>query len=268
MGSDALSKLTKAGEAAFKSFQQRWQERKKGPADAQLAEAVRQKNLYLRQIAAKITGNSESEVPPLICLPQTIGRAVFLITTPISLGKVEISRRTYDLLAKHVGMSMNSISHWAVVVVERGLGPSYAYDLMSDQLKIQMLMNNYFRVYEATPEFIAQWSSCYYVGETMKSHEEIQALGEHFIAENKRYSLLSNNCQHLTENLIKELCNGRMISQAKLEEEIRLVSPKIARDLMVAKLRSKLEREDQKEDSESVQSDVFTIKELWGRIKH
>lgn len=68
--------------------------------------------------------------------------------------------------------------------------------------------------------------------------------------------------------MVRELCDGKMISQAKLEEEIRLISPKIARDLMVARLRSKLEREDQKEDSELVQNDVFTIKELWGRIKH
>jgi hypothetical protein len=92
--------------------------------------------------------------------------------------------------------------------------------------------------------------------------------GEQFIAANKRYNLLSNNCQHLTENLIKELCNGRMISQAKLEEEIRLVSPKIARDLMVARLRSKMEKGEQTEDSESVQHDVLTIKELWARAKH
>lgn len=225
-------------------------------------------------------------MPPLICTPNAPGRAVFLITTPIAFGRLELSRKTYDLLAKHFGMTMNSISHWAVVVVDRGLGTTYAYDLMSDQLKVQMLMNNYFRVYEATEEFIATWSSCYYVGETTKPHEEIQALGEiclvfmgidrtlmynageHFIAANKRYNLLSNNCQHLTENLIRELCNGKMISQAKLEEEIRLISPKIARDLMVARLRSKLEKEDQKEDSESVQHDVFTIKELWGRVKH
>lgn len=221
----------------------------------------------------------------MICTPQAPGRAVFLITTPIAFGKLELSRKTYDLLAKHVGMSMNSVSHWAVVVVDRSLGPTYTYDLMSDQLKVQMLMNNYFRVYEASEEFIATWSSCYYVGETLKSHEEIQYLGktrysqhklsihsrfpgEGFIAANKRYNLLSNNCQHLTENLVKELCNGKMISQAKLEEEIRLISPKIARDLMVTRLRSKLEKEDQKEDSESVQNDVFTIKELWGRIKH
>lgn len=59
-----------------------------------------------------------------------------------------------------------------------------------------------------------------------------------------------------------------MISQAKLEEEIRLVSPKIARDLMVARLRSKMEKGGQMEDSESVQHDVHTIKELWARVKH
>jgi hypothetical protein len=225
-------------------------------------------------------------VPPLICAPQAPGRAVFLITTPIAFGRIELSRKTYDLLAKHFGMSMNSISHWAVVVVDRGLGPTFAYDLMSDQLKVQMLMNNYFRVYEVTEEFISSWSSCYYVGETTMAHESIQrlgmtptivsnsclyadvTLGEQFIAANKRYNLLSNNCQHLTENLIKELCNGRMISQAKLEEEIRLVSPKIARDLMVARLRSKMEKGEQMEDSESVQHDVHTIKELWARVKH
>ncbi|PSN63407.1 hypothetical protein BS50DRAFT_637900 [Corynespora cassiicola Philippines] len=268
MGSDALSKLTKAGETAWRSFQHKWLDRKKSAPDARLAEAVRQKNLYLAQIAAKITGNSESEVPPLICTPNSPGRAVFLITTPINFGKLEFSKKTYDLLAKHVGMSLNSISHWAVVVVDRGLGPTYAYDLMSDQLKVQMLMNNYFRVYEVTSEFIASWSSCYYVGETMKRHEEIQALGEHFIAMNKRYNLLSNNCQHLTENLIRELCNGKMITQSKLEQEIRLISPKIASDMMVAKLRSKLEKEDQRDDSESVQNDIFTLKELWGKITH
>lgn len=88
------------------------------------------KNAYLRLIAAKITGNSEVDVPRLICIPGTVHRAVFLITTPIAFGKVEVSRKTYDLLAKHVGMSMTSISHWAVVVVDRGLGSTYAYDLM------------------------------------------------------------------------------------------------------------------------------------------
>ena len=116
-------------------------------------------------------------MPPLICAPQAPGRAVFLITTPIAFGRIELSRKTYDLLAKHFGMSMNSISHWAVVVVDRGLGPTFAYDLMSDQLKVQMLMNNYFRVYEVTEEFISSWSSCYYVGETTMAHESIQRLG-------------------------------------------------------------------------------------------
>ena len=116
-------------------------------------------------------------MPPLICSPQAPGRAVFLITTPIAFGRIELSRKTYDLLAKHFGMSMNSISHWAVVVVDRGLGPTFAYDLMSDQLKVQMLMNNYFRVYEVTEEFISSWNSCYYVGETTMAHESIQRLG-------------------------------------------------------------------------------------------
>ncbi len=39
-------------------------------------------------------------------------KAVFLVTMPISFGALELSRSTYELLAKHVGMSLNSVSHW------------------------------------------------------------------------------------------------------------------------------------------------------------
>jgi hypothetical protein len=149
MGSDALSKLTKAGSAAFKSFQQKRyapsnpshhitcnatlpvytdthpHRHSKKNNEPDLAEAVHKKNFHLRQIAAKISGNSESEVPRLICMPGALQRAVFLVTTPIAFGKVEVSRKTYELLARHVGMSLNSVSHWAVVVVDRGLGPTW-----------------------------------------------------------------------------------------------------------------------------------------------
>lgn len=48
-----------------------------------------------------------------------------------------------------------------------------------------MLMNNYFRAYEVTDEFIAIWDSCYYVGETTKSHEEIQRMGKPDFASNQ-----------------------------------------------------------------------------------
>lgn len=72
------------------------------------------------------------------------------------------------------------------------------------------------------------------------------------MALNPRYSLLSNNCQHLVEVMVKELCNGKVISQAKLDEELSLASSKIARDLIVARLRSKLDVGGENEDSPSV----------------
>ncbi|KAF2131819.1 hypothetical protein P153DRAFT_354515 [Dothidotthia symphoricarpi CBS 119687] len=272
MGSETFAQLTKAGGAAYKSVTQKWQERKNrqstAVADEQLAAAVREKNDDLQRIAAKVAGDSAAEMTPLVCQPQATYSAVFLITTPIAYGKFELSRRSYELLGKHVGMSMNSVSHWAVCVINRGLGVSYTYDLMSDQLELAMLGKNYFRVYEVTDDFIASWSSCYYVGETTKKHEEIQEHGQAFIAANQRYKVTSNNCQHLAGAMVQDLCNGKVISQAKLDEELRLVSPKMARDLMVAKLRSRFEVEDQKEDSDSVKHDVDSIKELWSRIKH
>lgn len=81
-----------------------------------------------------------------------------------------------------------------------------------------------------------------------------------------RYNLLSSNCQDLVENLVKQVCNGRMISQAKLSEELALASPKIALDLMVTRLRSKLEKQDEHEDSDTVKDDVDAIKVLWHRV--
>lgn len=113
-------------------------------------------------------------------------KAVFLVTVPIAFGPFELSRSTYKLLARHLGMSLESVSHWALCVVDRrpddGEGdshPSYCYDLMSDHLTpMHALGRNYFRVYEITPEFIETWTSCYYVGETTKSHDVIQQLGE------------------------------------------------------------------------------------------
>ncbi len=171
---------------------------------------VEEQNRLLRLVAAKVTGSSMVEMPRLVCDPNAgscSSKAVFLVTMPISFGCFELSRNTYRLLARHLGMSLNSVCHWALCVVDRciggisGGGPgqdttatpssssssssssppssSYCYDLMSDQLApIHALGRNYFRVAEITPAFIENWTSCYYVGETTKSHEVIQQLGE------------------------------------------------------------------------------------------
>lgn len=81
-----------------------------------------------------------------------------------------------------------------------------------------------------------------------------------------RYNLLTSNCQDMAESLVRELCDGRIISQAKLSEELSLVSPKIALDLMVARLRSKIEVLDEHEDSDTVKADMDTIKGLWHKV--
>lgn len=85
---------------------------------------------------------------------------------------------------------------------------------------------------------------------------------------NPRYSLLSSNCQHLVDTLVKDLCEGRVISQAKLDEELALASPKIARDLLVARLRSKMDDDGEKDDSQTVQEDVNLLKQLWEVMRH
>ncbi|KAI1506260.1 hypothetical protein F5X99DRAFT_128799 [Biscogniauxia marginata] len=208
-----------------------------------------------------------TELQPLVFDLNTRNRAVFLVVTAIEFGKFELSKRTYKLLAKHVGMSLESICHWALCIFDRGFGTCYCYDLMSDQMALNVLGKNYFRVAEITPDFIASWNSCYYVGETTKSHEEVQELGHRYMALHPRYNLISANCQDLVENLVKELCYGSTIHNAKLSEELRLISPKISMDLMIAKFRSKMELTDEKEDSKSVEQDMDAISQLWHKVK-
>lgn len=117
-------------------------------------------------------------MPPLVCDPTERQKAVFLVTIPITLGRFRLSKSSYNLLARHVGMSMDSVSHWAVAVIDRALAPCYFYELMSDELAYNALMKNQFRFDEVTPEFIDSWTSCYYVGETTQSHDQIQQLGK------------------------------------------------------------------------------------------
>lgn len=263
-------------------------ERKRRQAEeawlAKHAEEIRQRNEFLSLVTSKVTGDSALEMAPLRCNPRETQRAVFLVTTPISFGVLEVSQSSYKLLARHVGMSLNSVSHWAVCVIDRGLGKCYCYDLMSDRLELTMLGKNYFRVAVITEEFVETWSSCYYIGETTKTHEEIQAIGEliciekegaftdfgvgqHHIGLNPRYKLLSNNCQHLVDSLVKELCNGKVISQAKLDEELSLASPKIARDLLVGRIRSKMDVGGETEDSPSIKEHLEAIKSHWSDRK-
>lgn len=152
-------------------------QRLRAAQDAQRAEAIRQRNQFLNLFNAKLTGPAADVMPSLKFSADARQRAVILATVPIVYGHFDVSRQSYHLLAKHVGMSLSSVSHWAICVVDRGFGACWCYDLMSDQLSLAMLGKSYLRVYEATAELVAAWTSAYYVGETTKSHEEIQELG-------------------------------------------------------------------------------------------
>lgn len=53
-----------------------------------------------------------------------------------------------------------------------------------------------------------------------------------------------------------------VISQAKLDEELSLISPKIARDLLVGKIRSKMDTGGETEDSASIKEHLAAFKRL------
>ncbi|KAK9413299.1 putative PPPDE domain-containing protein [Seiridium unicorne] len=277
MGFDVLTKLSQASQAAEEFVKKKWDGHKlkeaEKAAQAELEFRKEERNQLLQLIVAKRTGSSADEMPLLVCDPADPSKAVFLITIPIAFGRFKLSQSSYKLLARHVGMSMDSVSHWALAVIDRGFGTCLFYELMSDDLGLNSLMKNQFRFDEVTPEFIASWSSCYYVGETTMTHDQIEQLGIEHMTSHPRYSLLNSNCQDMVETLVKQLCNGKIISQAKLREELSLASPRIALDLMVARFKSRIDSFGDHEDAEKikdqdveVQKDVDVIGTLWRRI--
>lgn len=77
---------------------------------AAIADRAREeKQALLRAIAAKVTHASYTESPASLEYGAwTDDKAVFLVTTPIAFGDVQLSRGIHDVLARHVGMSLNS----------------------------------------------------------------------------------------------------------------------------------------------------------------
>ncbi|KAI1375059.1 hypothetical protein F4677DRAFT_424493 [Hypoxylon crocopeplum] len=272
MGFDAISKLKSAGADLKGKWEQRKSretlEAKEKAADVERQRLQQEKDTFLRLVSAKLNAELTFDMPALAWDPTTSHKAVFLVTTLIEFGKFELTKNTYNLLAKHIGMSQTSVSHWALCVVDRSVSPSYCYDLMSDQMALNALGKNYFRVAEITATFVETWSTCSYIGETTKTHEEIQELGVKHMALHPHYNIVTSNCQDLAEDLVRQLCNGRIISQAKLSEELSLISPKIALDLMVARMRSKVEVLNELEDSDEIKADMEVIKGLWHEHQH
>lgn len=59
--------------------------------------------------------------------------AVLVATSEIDINGIQVTKLASKVLAKHGGLSLDSLSHWALVVVDRGDGVCYLYDLMSDR---------------------------------------------------------------------------------------------------------------------------------------
>lgn len=54
-----------------------------------------------------------------------------------------------------------------------------------------------------------------------------------YISEHPRYNLFEANCQNLAEALVVELCNGKVISQSNLGEEVKMLSNKMSSTLLM-----------------------------------
>ncbi|ETS75340.1 hypothetical protein PFICI_12284 [Pestalotiopsis fici W106-1] len=279
MGFDVLAKLSNASQAAEGFVKKKWDEHKLRDAgkaaQAELNRRIDERNQYLQLITAKRTGSSAQDMPPLTCNPADPHKAVFLVTIPITFGRFKLSKNSYSLLAKlSPAASIDGVNHWALAVIDRGLNPCFFYELMSDDLAINALGKNQFRFDEVTPDFIETWTSCYYVGETIKTHEQIEKMGAEHLALHPRYNLLNSNCQDMVEILVKQLCEGRTISQGKLREELSAISPKIALDLMVGRFRSRVDTFGENADPEmikdndvEVQKEMDMIDVLWSRVR-
>lgn len=200
------------------------------------AEVREEKKALIKHIRAKLNGNhTVGEIDePLEYNPRCKTSAVLVVTSAIDINGIKVTKLASKLLAKHAALSLDSLSHWALVVVDRGDETCYLYDLMSDQmLPTTKLMKNYPRCFPVTEQMVESWTGVSYIGETTKGHDEILDMAAKFISSHPRYNLFSNNCQHLAEELVRELCNGKIISQANLGEEVKLLSTRISSVLLM-----------------------------------
>lgn len=135
---------------------------------------------------------------PLEYNPRCKTSAVLVATSAIDINGIKVTKLASKVLAKHAGLSLDSLSHWALVVVDRGDGVSYLYDLMSDRefhshlpllwsltnsrllemLPTTKIMRNYPRCFPVTNEMIQSWTSLSYIGETTRTHDEILEMGK------------------------------------------------------------------------------------------
>lgn len=104
------------------------------------------KKTLLKLIRSKLNGNhTASELEePLEYRSRCKTRAVLVVTSAIDINGIQVTRLASKLLMKSAGLSLDSLSHWALVAVDRGEGTCYLYDLMSDQmLPTTKIMKNY-----------------------------------------------------------------------------------------------------------------------------
>lgn len=70
--------------------------------------------------------------------------AVLVVTSPIDINGIKVTKLAAKILLKHTDLSLDSLSHWALVVVDRGDGVSYLYDLMSDREQSPAPLDRFF----------------------------------------------------------------------------------------------------------------------------
>ncbi|KAK7712951.1 hypothetical protein SLS64_001441 [Diaporthe eres] len=161
------------------------------------------KKVLLKLIRSKLNGNhTASELDePLEYSSRCKTSAVLVVTSAIDINGIKVTKLASKLLMKSAGLSLDSLSHWALVAVDRGEGTCYLYDLMSDQmLPTTKIMKNY---------------------------------PSRYISEHPRYNLFEANCQNLAEALVMELCNGKVISQSNLGEEVKMLSTRMSSTLLM-----------------------------------
>lgn len=145
------------------------------------SEARDEKKALIKHIRAKLNGNHTLAGldEPLEYNSRCKTSAVLVITSAIDINGIKVTKLASRILAKHAGLSLDSLSHWALVVVNRGDEVCYLYDLMSDQmLPTTKLMKNYPRCFPVTEQMVETWTGASYIGETTKGHDEILDLGK------------------------------------------------------------------------------------------
>ena len=107
--------------------------------------------------------------------PTVRTRAVYVVAQPVRFAGIDLTQMVHDNITREIGMSIEAVSHWGVLIINDETGEAFQWDLMSDNL-LKPFKNVVYRT-PITAKLADRWSHFIEIGHTTKTDAEIKKIG-------------------------------------------------------------------------------------------